>query len=834
MTKWIFALDDPVPEDVSPAALLGGKGLSLRKIAGAGLTVPRGFTISSQACRRFFELNRGWPEGLQDELEESLTRLAESLDQKSDRSAQTQTLAVRSGAEVSMPGMLETVLDCPCTLKDVLGAVRVVFESWHGESARAWRERQGLDHTAGTAVTIQELVEPVSAGVLFTTAPADDSHDHHMLVEAVAGRGDSLVSGDVTPARLLLNRDLSSDIHEDATSDEVAAFDQLHLPEKPLQQLREAGHHLAEIFGCPLDIEWGRTDTGFVFFQARPISCSAARPIVTSGGAQTSASSAGWLRDTVVDRFSALFQSGPTKALVRHNLSESLSFPTPMTWSLVRRMMSGGLGRLYRALGYAPSRRVRNEGVLQLVAGQVYADPDRMPQLLSVEWPLCHDYDLLRREPHRLDAAPRHFDPDRTHPLLLLLLPHLAFVSLRATRRIRRLMNIADSEFHATASNWSGWVKSESQRSLTDCTQAALLKILFERIHHTIDEFAAVSLLPGTVGAIAEGELHRRICRVANEDTADQVRQELLTTLDVPVHRRQTDLLRRMARSENVQDEFVAEFGHRGPGEMELACPRWREQPPTCPNSPGNEEIASENAAPKNWQSVLQRVASASPRLKSELLNLAETAQRLLPFRETGRHELMRGFDLIRQTLKTIGHNSGLGDDVFFLTPDELSDRLPTDRCQALIDSRRQERQAAQKLRIPDFLDAESVTSIQATRDGLPGAVRTGDRFPAAATLSPGIGSGPVVRIDSTRLPREVQPGSVIVTESIDPAMTPLLLQASGVIVERGGLLSHGAIVARQLGLPVLLCEPDAGSASLQDQQHVELDTEQKQVRVFD
>lgn len=813
--RWIYALSDPLPDNESPATLLGGKGLSLRRMADAGLPVPPGFTITTEACRAALAAGI-WPDGLDEQLEEALHDL-----NKVNRAEKSEELrlAVRSGAEVSMPGMLETILDCESSMTELRNAVRSVFESWHSERARAWRARQQIDDSGGTAVTVQQFVETVCSGVLFTKTPQsesdrDGSDEQMMLVEIVRGRGDALVSGNVTPRVFTIDRRIQSEASVSPIGDSDEAFAEMGITRSQLLSLARTGLNLEEQFGEPLDIEWGLIESGFVFFQSRPIPHASA----AVAEAQVSQSRIDQFCDAETHRLGALLASG--RVLVRHNLAESLPAPTPMTWSIVRRMMSGagGLGRLYRMLGYSPGRRVSTEGFLELVAGRPFADPDRLVQLFATEWPLCHDYESLKKEPQSLHEAPRHFDPDRTHPLLLLMLPHLAFVVVRSTRRIRSLMKTADSRFRVALSEWSAWVDEEKKRNLYECSRKQLIEIFEARVRQTVDMFAADSLLPGTVGAIAASELHRRVTQRAGVDQADSLHSELLSSVSNPLIERQTTLLESAARGEEALTQFLAEFGHRGPGEMELSNPRWNERHPEtslAESTPRHARAEPVNNLPSSFE-------KAGLNWVSEFTSLAETAQRLLPFREAGRHELMRGFSLIREVLQKLAQRTSLGMDIYFLEAEELMALGPVDSWQKKIAQRKEDIDAAGQLSVPDFIDADSLKEI-ARMTGRQVA-EEGETF-QGAVLSRGQCTGRVVRLSVTdSAMSRVPSGAVIVADSLDPALVPAMLQAAGVIVEQGGVLSHGAVVARQLGIPVLRCAEAA--RSLADGQSVAIDWE--------
>jgi pyruvate,orthophosphate dikinase len=215
---YAYAFDESPPLAVSElSALLGGKGAGLATMAARlGLPVPPGFTITTAACRAF--LADGWPAGLDGELEVHMRGLEEVVGRRFGDAADPLLVSVRSGAPVSMPGMMDTILnlglndetaaglaavsgdaafaaDCHARFTDMFtrivgvgsvphdpwaqlrAAIEAVFRSWNGERARAYRAREGIPDDLCTAVTVQAMVfgnrGPESAtGVLFTRDPA--------------------------------------------------------------------------------------------------------------------------------------------------------------------------------------------------------------------------------------------------------------------------------------------------------------------------------------------------------------------------------------------------------------------------------------------------------------------------------------------------------------------------------------------------------------------------------------------------------------------------------------------------------------------------------------
>jgi pyruvate,orthophosphate dikinase len=215
---WIYDLDTPPKGSRKELTqLLGGKGAGLVVMAHElGLPVPPGFVVTTEACRYY--LDGAWPEGLDEELRQHMVRLGEQVGRHFGDTADPLLVSVRSGAPVSMPGMMDTILDLGVTAATVAGlarstgstafaedcrrrlaegwrsvighgsppdepdaqlraAVEAVFRSWNSDRARAYREREGIAEDLGTAVTVQAMVfgnrgDESGTGVLFTRNPS--------------------------------------------------------------------------------------------------------------------------------------------------------------------------------------------------------------------------------------------------------------------------------------------------------------------------------------------------------------------------------------------------------------------------------------------------------------------------------------------------------------------------------------------------------------------------------------------------------------------------------------------------------------------------------------
>jgi pyruvate,orthophosphate dikinase len=240
MTRFVYALDESHGATLDEEkALVGGKAANLGVMArDLGLPVPPGFVITTASCRTF--LAEGWPDGLDDEIRSAMGVVERAVDRRFGDLADPLLVSVRSGAPVSMPGMMDTILDLglnnettrglgevardpafaeECrrrlveSFRSIVGvddvpedpwrqlrlAIEAVFRSWQSDRARAYRQKEGIPDDLGTAVTIQAMVfgnrgSDSGTGVLFTRNPAtgDPTLFGDVLFDA---QGEDVVAG---------------------------------------------------------------------------------------------------------------------------------------------------------------------------------------------------------------------------------------------------------------------------------------------------------------------------------------------------------------------------------------------------------------------------------------------------------------------------------------------------------------------------------------------------------------------------------------------------------------------------------------------------------------
>ena len=277
-------------------------------------------------------------------------------------------------------------------------AVGRCWASLDTERAVAYRKRQGVsDEGLAMAVVVQRLVPAEVAGVLFTRDPLD-AEGRRMLVEASWGLGESVVSGRVTPDRFHIDRDTGAVLerHVHAKTTQTTAEGQQPVPPEKQNQpclddaqlalLAELGRRVEQFYGDARDVEWAWADGRFWLLQARPI---------TAAGADEREQ----VRREEIAALAAKVDPGGT-VWRRFNLSESLPEPTPMTWAIVRRFMSGrgGFGLMYRDLGFKPDPSVDDDCAYDLVAGRPYCNLNRDLRFYAGWLPYEHSFALSSRK----------------------------------------------------------------------------------------------------------------------------------------------------------------------------------------------------------------------------------------------------------------------------------------------------------------------------------------------------------------------------------------------------------------------------------------------------
>lgn len=822
----ILSLTELAAQD--PRALrraVGGKAAGLAGLVAMGLPVPPAVVVPVEALQAHLTAAGLWAAARRGEdLSEALagTRMAPALSAALRAAVSTLgpaeelLLAVRSSAvdedqgAASFAGQYLTLLGVrpgPALDEAVL---RCWASAWSPVAA-AYRQARGRKGIAAApmAVVVQRLVQPRCAGVMFTVNPANGSW-RELVVEAAWGQGEAVVSGAVVPelhrvrrprrtprpVQRLLARARLEPIATTPGQQELrlrvdprAARPELlseplpvELKRRPclereeLLRLCRLGLRVEGRLGGPADVEWALDEGGTAWvLQARP---------VTAGADVRRSGPALWTRRFVGERWTA-----PA---------------TPLGWSLMRELLEWFIAypETSRRLlgGEAPTRLHRHAPYFNVTVFRhlAFKAPGFPPPRFMVE--------LLPPDEERTWLRRRAQAPD------LRVYASILSETLRERRWQRFRWNLFTNPRAWTA------LLPELDRALSE---------LSAPIPHRAEALARTQACMG----LARQYVKVHICSLlfaniwfqaaAAALEADGMGALELDLLSPPEHsltaRVNRDLWR-LGRGELALEDLLAAHGHRADGSWELFTPRWREEPAQALELAGvaalgpDPEIAARVAS--------QRAREALGRLRGPTAAVVRLARSYLALREDQRYAFDRITWAWKQAWLWLEADAGLA--LRYLEQGEvrslLDGELPRAHAQGLIERRHAEREEERARRAagdepPTFL----VGDEQAPDDLAPGRVLEG------TGISPGVATGPARILRSLGDAHRLRPGDILVTRATDPAWTPLFLNARGVVLELGGMLSHGAVLAREYRLPAVVNVAGATSV-LQDGQTITVD----------
>ncbi|MCL2648080.1 MAG: PEP-utilizing enzyme [Phycisphaerales bacterium] len=808
--------------------LVGGKAINLAALIRAGFPVPDGFVITTAAFHAAASDNVG--------VEAAIRERYCALGGKAVAVRSSATAEDMAGA--SMAGQYETYLDIVGE-DAVIEAVKKCWASVSTARTQAYLREHGIDPAdVAMAVVVQELVPAEVAGVMFTANPRTGD-EREILIEASYGLGEAVVSGLVQPDTIVLDGATgavksyvigtkevaihpSGSVNGAPHGNAVVEHRYAHpapeeqrkarcLADSHLTDLFALAHRVAAHFQLPQDTEWAISKDGKLYLlQSRAVTTLAAARQRTA------------LIEEHRKTLTAAKQQGRGD-WAQHNLGETLPQPTPLTWSILQRFMTpaGGFGKMYALAGYEPSQQLNPEGFLELIAGRIYMDLSRAPEMFFAEFPFRYDTELLRATPSAAQGAP-------TIPCGSVL---TQFRIGRKLRRVgQRLAELArDLDTHLDYKlipEFRQWIRLESQVGLSRLDVEEWLEVWQWREKRIMDEFAPWSLLPSLICGMALENLRSFLSpHVWDQDPAE-LADMLAAGGPEDATMRSNDALYRVASGTLPLEAWLLENGHRGPEEFDLAAPRWRERSEAAralaKHLLGGARPEEEHR--QRQQDANQRIAELKTRLRPreqrELDERVTLCRRYLRFREDGKHELMRGYELLRHMVLDAARRLNLPPaDVCLLTFPELAAALrpsapgsaggsPSD----VIKDRRARRTAESRIALPDVIDEKEIERFGELQ--LPSHTNRLTAFP----LSSGHCLGPVRIVASPESAEDLGRDYILVCRSTDPSWTPLFVNAAGIVLECGGTLSHGAVVAREMGKPAVVL-PNATQLLTENQQ---------------
>ena len=806
---------------------VGPKAAHLGAMMRAGFPVPDGFVITVDAFVNHFgehtdALTRPGAPQLQPEL---MAGVADALRELLGDEAH---VAVRSSSTTedslyaSFAGMHSTYYFVAPT--DIDRAILDCWMSLWSDAAISYH-RSGWNGLAGAeparmAVIVQKMLPATRSGVSFSRDPTNPEHQE-IVIEAAWGLGAALVDGRVTPDHIRLNDNARLTSYEISDKQfEVSPHDQggERLQEvapsrrrEPVLSSTEAEHlgnlsqQLETLFEAPQDIEWAYVGDELYILQSRPIA-SRTSPVVPD--------------DELV-----LFKP------LAENFTEPL---TPLSADLFARILPriGAIhdGRVYLQL--APLRRFNPFHLTdaQLVSALLLKS---VPEKLQLNWPrvpllvaagalaYLADGANWRRSAQLSDAGLNRFGD-----LVERVLDDNTIDPLQALRRLiwgRHFFEpIGHRAFYVNFSAGRYFLLLGMLRALVRrwAPQYPLQNLSAAFHGHT--DLQSMNLLTATdrlAAMLAE--------TLAEDDTAASAIQAVLQgrTAMMPENHPFTDALH----------AFLDEFGHRGPREMELAAPSWREQPGALFRLlKGHSAEAPRAEAHGSYLATLDELHQHLNAWKRRVVDhLIGRISCFIALRENSRHQHIAAFDAARRKILKVEQrllDQGAlktRSDIFFLRYPELI-HLTTgelDPAAAQARSRRRRRAwhracreaPAQAINV-DMYDVlfESGETHQLRGQG----------------ACPGIYEGRARLVRNLTEAHLLEPGEVLVAPYTDPGWTPLFPRAGAIVVGTGSFLSHAGNVARELRIPCVVDVQDC-MARIEDGQPLLVDATKGTVEIL-
>jgi pyruvate,water dikinase len=825
--------------DRTQAALVGGKGANLGELSRIeGVHVPAGFCVTTDAFRRIVaeapsiddrldRLSRLEPDDREAirALGAEVRRILEAVAVPHDLAAaitgalarlgERAAYAVRSSATAedlptaSFAGQQDTYLNV-VGAEAVLRHVGRCWASLFTERAVTYRLRNGVDHRrVHMAVVVQRMVFPRAAGVLFTADPVTGNRKV-ASVEAGFGLGEALVSGRVNAdvykvrdgevvartigdKRLAILPSPAGGTRERAVEPERR--EQPALTDAQAARLAELGRRIEAHFGRPQDIEWCLADEDFQVVQSRPI--TTLFPIPAAGDGEN---------HVYISVGHQQMMTDPIKPL-------GLSF-----WQMTTpRPMAEAGGRLF------------------VDVTQILASPESRTDLMEMvrkSDPLIGDalQTVLDRDgfiPSPPDDGPGWVAPSgasaptETDPAIVEELIERGQASIAALEReIRDLSGLPLLDFIRAD-------LQERRRSQFDPRSLPVIMAgmeaawwLNERLETWLGEKNAADTLTQSVPHNVTSEMG-----LALLDVADVIRPhpQVVAFLQHVEDDGFLEELPGLAGGREARDAiqgWLDRYGMRCAGEIDITRPRWSERPATLlPLILGNVRNFEPGAARRRFEQGLREARQKEQEVLERLRALpdgeakAEETRRMIDrvrafagYREYPKYGMVSRYFVYKQALmEEAGRLVQAGvlreaEDIFYLRFEELHDVVRTHRVdEELIRERREAFRTYQALTPPRVLTSEG--------EAVAGAYRRDD-LPAGALVGLAVSAGTVegrARVVLDMAQAELEPGDILVTAFTDPSWTPLFVAIAGLVTEVGGLMTHGAVIAREYGLPAVV-----------------------------
>jgi pyruvate,water dikinase len=825
--------------DQTRVAVVGGKGANLGELSRIeGLRVPAALCVTTAAFRRIMaeapsiddrldQLSRLKPDDLEAiralsaELRRTLEGiafpddLAAAITRRLARLGEHAAFAVRSSATAedlptaSFAGQQDTYLNVVGPAA-ILRHVSRCWASLFTERAVTYRLRNGFDQRkVHMAVVVQLMVFPRAAGVLFTADPVT-SNRKVASVEAVFGLGEALVSGlvnadvytvrdgeviarAVAAKRLAIHASPAGGMQEQAIEPERQ--EQPALTDAQVVRLVHLGRRIEAHFGRPQDIEWCQVDDDFQILQSRPI--TTLFPIPVAGDRENhvyvSVGHQQMMTDAMKPLGLSLFQLTAARPMYEAggrlfvDVTQNLASPASRAGLLEL------MGRSEPLIGDALQTILARGDIIPLLpdAGPAGAPAGGAPAPIETDPAIVAE--LIGRSQASIAALKRDIQTKSGSALLDFILADI--------QELKRISFAPQSQQVIMAGMEAAWWLNEQLQAWLGETNAA--DTLTQSVPHNVTAEMGLALLDVADVIRPHADVVAFLQHVEDESFLDE-----LTGFEAG----------REAR--DAIQAYLDTYGMRCIGEIDITRPRWSERPTTLvpiilghiknfePGAGKRRFEQGQQAAWEKEQELLQRLrALPDGEWKAvETKRMIDRVRTFSGYREYPKYGIVSRYFVYKQALLAEAdrlvqaHVLREREEIFYLTLQELHDVVRTNRLDdRLIRRRKDAFRSYQALTPPRVLTSDGEVIAGAyRRDGLPAGALVG--LPVSAGTVEGR-----ARVVLEMAEADLEADDILVTAYTDPSWTPLFVAIRGLVTEVGGLMTHGAVIAREYGLPAVV-----------------------------
>ncbi len=837
------------------------------------LNEPSSFEQTSAAIRALFVQAR-----MPDEIKQAILAGYEEL--------HNPVVAVRSSAtaedlpEASFAGQQESYLNMT-TQEDVINAVQACWASLWTARALNYRARQGIAANAvRLAVVVQEMVLSTAAGILFTAHPVSGNRDE-VVINAAWGLGEAIVGGQVNPDtitvekasgtvkeivvgnKMMMTVPVVSGTAEQAVED--AKRQEAVLTPEQICQLTQLGREIEQLFSAPQDIEWAIADDEICILQARPITTL---PVIQSGlRKQEEYAVPG---DDSWDRENEPAPQ-PFDLWTRTNLGENFPFPiTPLSETIWPTLF---------ITGKLPEREVqksKSAPVQPVMGKRLYG------RLYVNEGAVIHMYEEFGLPTAFSDAvwgssergmrtSDEHFHLRR----LLRRVPPAILQGIKQARQSRkqqrqqkrekqpkkRAPKLTNEQMFAQIDQWVADFMQQDLSKLED-------KTLWQNGVPLWGERAKVFYIKVMSAALLGGTGYYLLQRRVNKWTKGKEDATKLVTASSGVYTAElgpalwqlAHTLRDAGLAEYVREQpaeealallqekpeaepFLAQFktflnnyGYRCPNDAEFLNPRWRDAPAEVitmlagylqPDEPTNPLETIRRQQKEREEVVTQIERQLNPVRRVIFRRLLNITQKNVRRRDNNRSYLTKFLYPMRTIVAELGRRwcekgwLSRPEDIFFLTVAEI-DTIITQNNPLALDKDLHTIVADRRAAFDFWYTIETPDAVGP--DGTPVAVQpVNGSYVQGIPASSGRVRGTARIIHTIAETSRLRPGDILITQATDPGWTPVFPLVSGIVLEIGGQLSHGAILAREYAIPAII-NAQGAIHNIQDGQTIVVD----------